>query len=139
MAGKHGGARAGAGCPKGTKTRPRLEKEAAQSALRQIVLENLRPLTEAQIANALGIRYLVVRDKRTGKFLRVGEDVASKTDPNEETVEIWEKDPSIAAFTDLMDRSLDKPKSSVDVTMKDDKAIEERLKGARRRTDRKKP
>ena len=31
----------------------------------------------------------------------------------EEIVEVWEKDPSIHAFTDLMNRALDKPKEQV--------------------------
>ncbi len=28
---------------------------------------------------------------------------------HEETIEVWEKDPSVQAFTDLMNRALDKP------------------------------
>jgi hypothetical protein len=61
-------------------------------------------------AQALGLKYLVIRDRRTGKFIRVPESMAkAKLRSNEELIEVWEKDPSTAAFTDLMNRALDKP------------------------------
>ena len=31
-------------------------------------------------------------------------------DQDENTIEVWEKDPSVQAFTDLLNRYLDKPK-----------------------------
>lgn len=102
-----GGARPGAGKPKGYKHKGTLTKEAGREALRQIVIAELRELVAAQLANAKGLKYLVTRDKKTGKFLRVGEAMASN--PDEETIEVWEKDPSVQAFTDLMNRTLDKP------------------------------
>ena len=47
---------------------------------------------------------------RTGKFVRVIESMAQvKLGRHEETIEVWEKDPSVQAFTDLMNRALDKP------------------------------
>ena len=69
------------------------------------------PLIDAQIEQAKGLKYLVVREKSTGRFVRVSEGMAKakeKLKPNEEVIEVWEKDPSIAAFTDLMNRALDK-------------------------------
>lgn len=104
---KRGGTRAGAGRPKGPQT---LEKEALRLLVRARVAERLIPLTDAQISNALGISFLVVREKATGKFLRVGKGRAEKLDPEHEIVEIWEKDPSIQAYTDLVNRAIDKPK-----------------------------
>lgn len=96
--------------PKGYKTQKTLQKEAAREALRQIVLEHMREMTEAQIANAKGIKYLVVRDKKTGKFVRVTEAMAKeKLGQHEEIVEVWEKEPSTPSYTDLMNRTLDKP------------------------------
>ena len=38
----------------------------------------------------------------------------------EEIIEVWEKDPSVQAFTDLMNRTLDKPAEQVKVTGADD-------------------
>lgn len=105
-----GGARANSGPKRGTKHASTITKEQAREALRQIVLVEMRELAGAQISNAKGIKFLVVREKSSGKFLRVGENRAEKLNPEEEIIEIWEKDPSVQAFTDLMNRALDKPK-----------------------------
>lgn len=107
-----GGFRLGAGRKVGTglgvKHAATITKEAAREALRTVVLARMQALLDAQLANAEGLKYLVTRDRRTGKFIRVGAAMAGKA--GEETIEVWEKDPSIAAFTDLMNRALDKPK-----------------------------
>ena len=105
-----GGKRPGAGRPKGSKEKHTLEKEEARAALRAMVTAQLAPLVDAQVKNALGISYLVVRDKKKGKFIRVSEAMARvKLGDTEEVVEVWEKDPNVQAFTDLMNRALDKP------------------------------
>lgn len=96
------------GRPKGSKNKSTLNKELARQALQAMVMAELRPMTEAQIANAKGIKYLVAREKKTGKFVRVV-DVRSTVKSGEEIIEVWEKDPSILAFTDLMNRTIDKP------------------------------
>ena len=109
----HGGARKGAGKPKGTKHATTIGKEAAREIARAMITAHLEPLIQAQVANAQGLKYLVTRDKRTGKFIRVTEAMAktkSEDAENEEIIEVWEKDPSVQAFTDLMNRALDKPK-----------------------------
>lgn len=113
-----GGKRKGAGRKKGPQT---LEKEAMRAIVRERVSARLGPLVDAQIANAEGLRYLVTRDKKTGKFLRVGEAKASN--PDEETIEVWEKDPSVQAFTDLMNRVIDKPAEHVEMTGADGEPI----------------
>jgi hypothetical protein len=108
----HGGARRGAGKPPGTKNASTITKEQAREALRQIVLEEMHALTDAQIAHAKGLSYLVGR-ARDGKFKKLTSEEADKalTGESEYTlVEVWEKDPSVQAFTDLMNRALDKPK-----------------------------
>jgi hypothetical protein len=71
-------------------------------------------MTEAQIANAKGIKYLVAREKKTGKFTRV-EDIRGQitAQEGEEIIEVWEKDPSVQAFTDLMNRTIDKPAETI--------------------------
>lgn len=107
-----GGRRAGSGRKKGQAT---LDKEAARELVRQMVYADLAPLLAAQLANAKGLKYLVIRDKKTGKFLRVTEGMARARSkdglkPDEEVIEVWEKDPSVQAFTDLLNRALDKPK-----------------------------
>ena len=105
-----GGRRPGAGRKKGGGSL--LDKEAAREVLRNIVKANLGPMTEAQVANAKGIKYLVARDKKTGKFRRLSEDALAvlEGDDEREVIEVWEKDPNVSAFTDLLNRTLDKPK-----------------------------
>lgn len=107
---KRGGKREGAGRPPGAVNASTISKEQARDALRAIILRDMEALVSAQLAQAKGLSYMVVRDKATGKFLRVAENQAAELNPNEQIIEIWEKDPSTPAFTDLMNRALDKPK-----------------------------
>ena len=82
----------------------------------------------AQIANAKGLKYLVARNAKSGKFDRVTPAMleAWEKDPDAmpAMIEVWDKDPSIQAFTDLMNRALDKPAEQVKVTGADDGPIE---------------
>jgi hypothetical protein len=56
-------------------------------------------LISAQIANALGLRYLVVRDKRTGKVLRVTAAMApQQLEKGEEVIEVWSERPQCAGL-----------------------------------------
>lgn len=104
----HGGKRKGAGKKKGTLWPSTLDKIAAREEVRKLVTEHAREMTLAQIRQACGAMYLVTRDKHSGKFIRVGPAMAANG--NEETIEVWEKDPSTPAYTDLMNRAIDKPK-----------------------------
>ena len=102
---------------KGAKGKKTLLKEERREAFAQLVMQAMAPLIRGQLAQAAGLHYLVTRDKKTGKFIRVGRAMAGKL--TEETVEIWQKEPSIEAFKYLMDRALDKPaeqKLQVEVT-----------------------
>lgn len=112
---RRGGARPGAGRKPGGKNQATLSKEAAREALRQIVIEHMADLVSSQIAAAKGIKYLVARNRATGKFVRVTARamkamLAGKQDAELELIEVWQKDPSTQAFTDLLNRALDKPK-----------------------------
>jgi len=148
MATPKGGKRAGAGRPKGsiaiaTAARRAQEqviaadKAAGRLALQQLVFAQLAPLVAAQIAHARGLSYLVTRDKKTGKFLRVTEAMARlKRHKDEETIEVWEKDPSTAAFSDLMNRALDKPAEPVqEIKVSGSVDLVARLRSARKRLD----
>ena len=109
-----GGPRPGSGRPKGSKSKTTLDKEAAREVVRQRVTERLESLLAAQFANAEGIKYLVGRQKNSGKFVRLNqaqvEAALSGEDGEYVQLEVWEKDPSVQAFTDLLNRALDKPK-----------------------------
>jgi hypothetical protein len=113
-----GGARPGAGRPKGSIEPKRIEKEEARARLRALVMASMDPLVQAQIANAQGIKYLVAREKKSGKFRRLTEaqallQVGGEEANDLEIIEVWEKDPSVQAFTDLMNRTIDKPVEQV--------------------------
>lgn len=114
---KHrGGARPNSGVPKGYKQPKTIEKEAARAALRQMVLESMKPLVQAQMANAMGIGHLYTRDK-AGKFNKIENpteiDRLLLEGKENETYWIFAKDPSVQAFTDLMNRAIDKPAEQV--------------------------
>lgn len=101
------------GPKKGAKYAPTISKEQAREAVRQIVLKHMDRMVRSQVANATGIGHLFTRDK-SGKFTRI-EDEARAIDLLENGKEgadffIFMKDPSVQAFTDLLNRALDKPK-----------------------------
>ena len=123
---------------KGTKT---LEKEAARQLLRELVLRDLEPLVDAQKANARGLKYLVARNKKTGKFDKLTASDARlnpEFESEHEVIEVWESQPSVQAFTDLMNRALDKPTEHVEVEHSGNITLDERIKAARERA-RKRP
>lgn len=111
-----GGARSGAGRKAGGKNAATLSKEAARELLRQRVLKDMEPMVAAQVAHAQGISHFMLRDPKTGKFERITELAQIEAALNAEGAKegssyyIWTKDPSVQAFTDLMNRALDKPK-----------------------------
>lgn len=108
-----GGKRKGAGRPKGSREKGTVEKEALREILRAKVAEKLEPMIEAQIANSMGIKYLVARDKATGKFEKLTEARAKAKLEGKgsdlESIEVWEERPNVQAFTDLLNRTIDKP------------------------------
>lgn len=140
-----GGRRPGAGRPKGvhTKHKSTISKEAAREVLRQLVLAELRPMVDAQVKHAKGISYLVYRDKKGGKFTKVtaeqAEDIFKRADKAGDEggviLEVWEKEPSVQAFTDLMNRAIDKPAETLNATVDGSLTVElvNRIKAGRDR------
>lgn len=95
-----------------------LKKEAARELTRQIITRQLKPLIEAQIHNAIGIKHFFMRDENA-KFVRITDPDAITQALNEgkEGKNFWihEKDPSVQAFTDLLNRAIDKPAEHVNI------------------------
>lgn len=107
------------GVRKGYKAPRTLEKLEARELVRKMVTDSLRPMIQAQIAHAQGIGHLYTRDK-SGKFNKI-ENAAEverllAEGVEDETYWIFTKDPSVQAFTDLLNRALDKPSEQVQVT-----------------------
>lgn len=123
------------GKPKGYKAPATLSKEQAREALRTIVLREMDELVGAQVANAKGLQYLVARNVKTGKFERVTSAMLDAADDKmHERIEVWEKDPSVQAFSDLMDRALDKAAGQLQkLEISGEVALVARLQSARTR------
>lgn len=107
----------GKGRPKGSKNKRTKELEMEESVLRSKIRERMDALLDAQFANAQGIKFLVVRERKGGKFVKVHEAMArgaqnGKLGKDEEIIEVWEKDPSVNAFKELLDRGYGKAKEA---------------------------
>lgn len=114
-----GGKRSGAGRPKGTRNPATITKEQAREALRQTVLKHMDGMLAAQIAHSKGIGHLYTRDKH-GKFTKIENqaEIDRLLSEGDEDRDYWifSKDPSVQAFTDLLNRALDKPAEHVEMT-----------------------
>ena len=106
------------GKPKGFKATHTLEKEAQRELVRQLVGQQLTPMVQAQIRHAIGVGHLMLRDEETQRFERVvttgdplkDEAVIDAAVSTGRACWIYLKDPSVQAFSDLLNRALDKPK-----------------------------
>lgn len=89
-------------------------KTVIRDALRVLITPHLGKMVQAQVAQACGLSYMVVRD-RAGKFTRIPDGITPAAldallGEDGVIVEVWTKDPSTPAFTDLVNRAADKPK-----------------------------
>ncbi len=113
----NGGKRPGAGRKKGFKFPYTRSKEEAREAARKMIMAKLGPMIESQVAHAIGISHFFLRDPITKQFVRIEDPVQIEEALNagEEGSYYWifTKDPSVPAFTDLMNRALDKPAEQV--------------------------
>lgn len=107
------------GRPKGSRSTETLDKMAAREFVRQRVTAALEALLDAQIANAKGFSVLVSRDAKTGKFTPVEAESQLK-----DATEIWLVKPNVQAFSDLLNRALDKPAEQIKVTGEDGGPVE---------------
>jgi hypothetical protein len=121
MTNGHGGNRPGAGRPGGTKNEKTLEKAEARELVRRMITESLKPMIKAQIANASGVQHFFLRDPSTGQFKRIADPDEIETALNAEnasegsTYWIFSKDPNVQAFTNLLNRAIDKPAEHIQV------------------------
>ena len=117
MANNMGGKRPGAGRPKGMKWPCTLAKAEAREKVRQFITERLGEFLEAMADNVTGIRHLMMRDPKTGQFERVTGSAAQidKALKSKNAFWIYTKDPNVRAFTDLLNRAIDKPAEHIQV------------------------
>jgi hypothetical protein len=114
-----GGKREGAGRKAGAKGEETLAKEVAREAARAIITRELEPLIAAQIQHAKGIQHFFLRNDKTKQFERVTDAklIEEALNKGEEGSYYWifTKDPSVQAFTDLLNRALDKPAEQITI------------------------
>lgn len=121
------------GRPKGLKDSPTsrrgaakrqkvMEQAAAAEFTRQYITARLEPILEAQLDNAVGIKYLMARDRKGGRWKRLeslpkpGQQVGT----DDEIVEVYAKDPSVHAAVELLMRALGKARDTVDLNARGD-------------------
>ena len=132
------------GRPPGSKNKATIaaavDKELLREELRRLVRSHLPEMTNAQISAAKGIQYLVARHQKSGKFVHLtkglADDILSGKNREYEAVEVWEKLPSTPAYSDLLNRTIDKPaeqEQKLHVTVEH---LDERIRAARKRVGR---
>ena len=107
-----------------------MEKALVREETRKYIQQHIPAMLRAQIAHAIGIGHLFSRDKK-GKFTRIedAQQIERLLSEGTEGEHYWifAKDPSVQAFSDLMDRSVDKPIQPAKVTGADDGPVEVRF------------
>lgn len=122
------------GRPKGSLNIETLDKLDAREAVRKLIMADIEPIIHALKAKAKGTPFLVYRDA-DGKFMRIAEADARKLKGKQlERLEVWEKQPDVAAAQELLDRALDKPKQQPhEIKLTTDSELLEKLDKAKRR------
>lgn len=107
---KRGGARPNSGPQKGAKYKKTLDAEARLLALRDLVSKELEPMTQAQIAHAKGVHYMVLRHK-DGTFTRATDEkqIDAAIASGAMAFQIFTQAPNTGAFSDLLNRTFGKP------------------------------
>lgn len=126
---KHGGARPGAGHPKGKKTKTVLEREAAAKVFKERVAKNVDRLFNAQLDLAVGEKYLMliettgkgVNRKRTTSIVTDIEIIKRFLDEDLDNTEteyyfMTTKPANNQALEGMLNRSFGKAKESIDLT-----------------------
>lgn len=101
----------------GTKNKATIDKELHRERLRQMVVDALGPMTQAQIDHAQGVSYMVLRNP-DGTFTRATDvkQIDAACASGAAAFRIFTQAPNPAAYKDLMDRTLDKPVEQVQLT-----------------------
>lgn len=132
-----GGKRPGSGRKKGSKDASTLEKEKQFEIFRQLTLQRVKPLFEAQMNLARGVTYmfrieegpkgarehvLVTDPDEIGDILAQMDGDASGT-YNDQYYYLTTKLPDNRALDSLLDRAFGKPTQAVEITGKDGKDL----------------
>lgn len=137
MANGHGGRRIKAdgtvagGGKKGRRWLATMEKALVREETRKYIQQHMPAMLRSQIAHAIGIGHVYTRDAH-GKFSRIEDENEMERLLSEgvEDTDYWifAKDPSVQAFSVLLDRTLDQAPKPVELTGKDGAPLEVRWK-----------
>lgn len=99
------------GRPQGALNQSTLRKQAIREKFLKRFEQDADAMYEAQRAQAIGTKFLVTRDPKTGKFVPLDEEQTKKLleSGDAERIEIWDRPPSTQAFVAIADRAIDKP------------------------------
>jgi len=126
-----GGKQPGAGRPKGAKSSKTIDKEIALEQMRQMILQEMKPILRGALDSARGLTVMFqkrkVKNKATGKYERTGELVrVTSLERVEELLKgncsgddwyyITTKDPNMVAIKELWDRTYGRTKENLDIT-----------------------
>ena len=113
------------GRQKGTPNVATVDKEAKRELVRQIVCANLEPMLKAQVQHAQGVSYMILRNP-DGTFTRATDEkqIDAACAVGASAFKIFTQAPNVQAFSDLLNRALDKPAEQVQVTGGDGGPIE---------------
>lgn len=106
------------GPQKGAKYKPSLEKAAAKELLRKLLTAKLAPVADALISRAVGVRYFVTRNAKTGKYELVTNPdhvIRALNHEGDETGEFYTDKPDTNAIRELFDRTCDRAPQPVKV------------------------
>ena len=104
-------ARRGPGRPKGSLGKNTLQKMAVRQRFLERFQADADQIYDAQLAQALGTKFLVARDPKSGKFIPLSENQTKLMieTGQAEAIEVWDRPPSTQAAQFLADRAIDRP------------------------------
>lgn len=118
------------GRPKGRKNNKTLAAEARLERIRQKIMAEADPMTDAQIRSACGVSHFFLRND-AGQFVEITDPHAILTALNagDEGKYYWihTQNPNTAAYKELMDRTFGRNPERVEITGKDGGPLEFRV------------
>ena len=116
---------AGKGRKTGSKNKATVEREQGLDVIKDLVLRELGPMTEAQIAQAKGVKYMILRQPN-GSYARATDvkqiDVACAI--GAEAFEVFTAAPDTQAFRTLTEQSFGRPVQRTELTGKEGGPVE---------------
>ena len=109
---------------KGTPNKATVDREKGLDALRELVLQKLGPMTQAQITHATGAHHFLIR-RPDGSLVRTTntKQIDAALAGGSTMFQIVIDPPSTPAFIALLDRTFGKPAERMEVTGKDGRTL----------------